>query len=305
MGLWVNRLRHLHWTQRRTLWAYAFVLPTFVYFLVVNVGSMLVSFSFSFQKYTTISARRSFVGLDNYRSILQDPTFAQALRNTLVFAALRVPAVTVLSLGVALLLQGIGHAKGFFRGLYFLPHVTSGVAIAWVWKFMYLPYFGIVGPLFDLLRQPRFNVLQNPRTALLSIVVVQVWASVGYHALIFLTGLENIPDAFYDAAKVDGAGAWQRFRYITIPLLNRTIVLVGVLLLISSLNTFTVVRMMSDQRSGGPMGTTRTLPLLIYMEAFGSMNMGRASAMAVLFFVIVLVASLVQRRLLTRELGES
>ena len=138
-----------------------------------------------------------------------------------------------------------------------------------------------------------------PRYA--SIIAVTVWAGVGYYTIIFLAGLEDIPIEFYEAAMVDGASPWQRFRHITLPLLNRTIVLVVVLCLISSLQNFTYVRLMSKDGFGGPLNSTITMSLLIYKEAFFSLNMGKASAIAVLFFIIVLIITLVQRRLLARE----
>jgi multiple sugar transport system permease protein len=290
------------WSQQRKIWAYVFISLPFLYFLIVNFGAMLVSFSFSFQKYGTLTSVHPFVGLANYQGIFADPKYLQALKNTFMFALIRVPVIMVSSLGVALLLTSIKHFKGFFRVLYFIPFVTSGVAISWVFKFMYLPNFGIFTALFDFLNIPRIAFLDDPDWALLSIVVVTIWASIGFYALIFLAGLEDIPVEFYEAAMVDGASAWQNFRHITIPLLNRTIVLATVLCLISSLQTFTFVRMMSaDNGFGGPLGATITLPIMIYREAFFSMNMGRAAAISVVFFLIILFLSLIQRRVLSRE----
>ena len=288
-------------SRRRKVWAYIFVALPFLYFLLVNFSAMLTSFLFSFEDYVTISADREFIGLENYEDVLSDPIFGYALRNTLVFAAVRVPVITVLSLGIALMLYNIRRAKGFFRMLYFIPFVTSGVAIAWVFKFLYLPNFGLFTALFDALHWPRLYFLGDPRSALLSIIAVTVWASIGYYALIFLAGLEDIPEEYYEAAMVDGSSAWQRFRHITLPLLNRTLVLVVVLCLIASLQSFTYVRLMSKDGFGGPLNSTITMSLLIYKEAFFSLSMGRASAIAVIFFAMVLVVTLVQRRMLVRE----
>lgn len=290
------------WARQRKIWAYVFLALPFTYFVIVNFGAMLAAFSYSFQKYVTLSKEHPFNGLQNYKDVFADPVFWQAVKNTLMFAVIRVPTVLVLSLIVALLLSSITRFKGFFRMLYFIPFVTSGVAISWVFKFMYLPNFGIFTALFDFLKIPRVDFLGEPETALISIAAVTVWASIGFYTLIFLAGLEDIPIEFYEAAEVDGASAWQRFIHITIPLLNRTLVLVAVLAMISSLQTFTYVRMMStDQGFGGPLGVTRTLPILIYREAFFSMNMGKAAAISVLFFIIVLSVSLIQRKVLTRE----
>lgn len=293
---------NIPWAQQRKIWAYVFISVPFLYFLVVNFGAMLAAFSYSFEKYTTISTKHSFAGLLNYKDVFADPNFLQAVKNTLMFAVWRVPLIIALSLGVALLLSSITRFKGFFRMLFFLPFVTSGVAISWVFKFMYLPNFGIFTAFSDFLNIPRIDFLGDPKWALFSIVVVTIWASIGFYTLIFLAGLEDIPTEFYEAAMVDGASSWQRFWQITIPLLNRTMVLATVLCMISSLQTFTFVRMMSaDNGFGGPLGATRTLPILIYREAFFSMNMGKAAAISVIFFIIVLVMSLLQQKVLTRE----
>lgn len=294
-------MKRLTLARRKKLWAYVFVALPLIYFLIVNFSAMFNSFLFSFQDYVTISTEKSWIGLENYQRVLSDSVFGHALRNTLVFAAVRVPSITVLSLGVALLLHGIKRAKSFFRMLYFIPFVTSGVAIAWVFKFLYLPNLGLFTQLFDALGVPRIFFLGDPRTALLSIIAVTIWASLGYYAIIFLAGLEDIPETFYEAAKVDGASAWQRFRLITLPLLNRTIVLVVILCMISSLQNFTFVRMMSKDGFGGPLNSTITMSLLIYKEAFFSLQMGRASAIAVIFFAIVFVLTIAQRRVLVRE----
>lgn len=294
-------MKRLTLARRKKLWAYVFVALPLIYFLIVNFSAMFNSFLFSFQDYVTISTEKSWIGLENYQSVLTDSVFGHALRNTLVFAAVRVPSITILSLGVALLLHSIKRAKSFFRMLYFIPFVTSGVAIAWVFKFLYLPNLGLFTQLFDTLGVPRIFFLGDPRTALLSIIAVTIWASLGYYAIIFLAGLEDIPETFYEAAKVDGASAWQRFRLITLPLLNRTIVLVVILCMISSLQNFTFVRMMSKDGFGGPLNSTITMSLLIYKEAFFSLQMGRASAIAVIFFAIVFMLTLAQRRVLVRE----
>jgi multiple sugar transport system permease protein len=288
-------------SQRKQIWAYVFVTLPFAYFLIVNFYAMANSFVFSFQNYMTISTQHSWIGLTNYKNVAADPVFRKALKNTLIFAAVRVPIITVLSLGTAMMLHNIKRFKGFFRMLYFMPFVTSGVAIAWVFKFLYLPNFGLFTKLFDALHWQRVYFLGDPRTALGSIIAVTIWASLGYYTIIFLAGLEDIPVEFYEAAMVDGANSWRRFRHVTLPLLNRTMVLVIVLCLISSLQNFTYVRLMSKDGFGGPLNSTLTMSLLIYKEAFFTFRMGRASAIAVIFFAIILVATLIQRRLITRE----
>lgn len=294
-------LRNLTLSQKRKIWAYLFVALPLGYFLIVNLSAMGASFLFSFQNYVTLSTERSWAGLDNYNKVFADPEFVQALRNTFVFTVVRVPILLGFSLGIALMLHNIKRFKGFFRILYFMPFVTSGVAIAWVFRFLYLPNFGLFTHLFDTLSIPRVNFLGDPKYALGSIIAVSIWASLGYYALLFLAGLEDIPEEFYEAAMVDGASSWQRFRHITLPLLNRTVVLVVLLCMISSLQNFTFVRLLSKDGFGGPINSTISMSLLIYKEAFFSLDMGKASAIAVVFFFIILVLTLIQRRLITRE----
>lgn len=293
--------RNLTLSQRKKVWAYALIALPMAYFLFVNFAAMFNSFIFSFQNYLTLSTEHPWIGLANYESVLADPIFRKALQNTLTFAVVRVPIMTVLALGIALMLHSIRRFKAFFRVVYFMPFVTSGVAIAWVFTFMYLPNFGVFTWLFDALHVPRVNFLGDPHTALASIIAVTIWASLGYYVLIFLAGLEDIPTEFYEAARVDGANARQSFRKITLPLLNRTIVLVVILCMISSLQNFTYVRLMSKDHFGGPLNSTITMSLLIYKQAFFSLQMGKASAIAVVFFLIILVLTVVQRRLITRE----
>jgi len=294
-------LRNLTLSQKRKLWAYIFVAVPFAYFLIVNLSAMGASFLFSFQKYVTLSTDHPWAGLQNYQNAFADSDFVQALRNTLVFTVARVPILLILALGIAILLRNITRFRGFFRILYFMPFVTSGLAIAWVFRFLYLPNFGLFTHVFDTLHIPRINFLGDPHYALGAIIAVSIWASVGYYALLFLAGLEDIPSEFYEAAMVDGASDWQRFRYVTMPLLNRTIVLVVLLCVISSLQNFTFVRLLSKDGFGGPVNSTISMSLLIYKEAFFSLDMGKASAIAVVFFIIILVITLVQRKLITRE----
>jgi len=289
------------WKSQKTVWAYVFISLPFLYFILVNFISMIAAFSYSFQDYNTLSSERHFIGFDNYLAIFAQKDFWQTLKNTLYFALLRVPLVIVFSLITALLLTSIKRFKAFFRTLFFVPFVTSSVAISWVFRYMYLPNFGLFTVVFDFFHIARINFLGDPKYAIYAILAVAVWASIGFYAIIFMAGLEDIPQDYYEAAMIDGASSWQRFRFITIPLLNRTLVLTTVLCLISSLQTFTYVRMMSKDGFGGPLGTTRTIPLLIYREAFSSMSMGRAAAISVIFFLIILILSIIQRRVLTKE----
>ncbi len=183
-----------------------------------------------------------------------------------------------------------------------LPFMTSGVALGWIFNFIYSRQ----GPVFVVLRlfgvsDINAQLTMNVHTALYAIAAVSAWASIGYYTLLFTIGLDAIPDEIYDAAKVDGANGVQVFSRITLPLLNPTMVLVGVLAVTASLQNFDLIRIMSgDNGAGGPMNSTLTMPLYIYMEAFTRLNMGRAAAITVVFFFIIMIITLIQLRVTQR-----
>jgi multiple sugar transport system permease protein len=201
------------------------------------------------------------------------------------------------SLITALALQRIVKGKEALRTILMLPFVTSEVALAWLFNFIYFKN-GPVTIALSALGVAKPRLLLNTETALYAISAVAVWASIGYYTLLFTVGLDAIPDEIYDAAKVDGASAWQTFRRITLPLLNPTIVLLSVIAVTASLKNFAMVRNMTD---GGPVGSTLTLPLLIYRYAFYHLKMGVAAAITVVFFMMILVITYVQLRVTQKQ----
>jgi multiple sugar transport system permease protein len=212
-----------------------------------------------------------------------------------------VPAQLVIGLAFALLVQAVAHWKGFFRALYFIPFVTSTVAISWVWRWMYEPTFGPLNKLLALVGLPEQKYLASPDQALPSIVIVLVWQALGFYVIIFLAGLEAIPTDFYEAAKIDGARVWDLFRHITLPLLNPTIVFLTVIGTINAIQVFTQVLNMSFQGTGGPLDSTKSLVLFIYQQAFKSFKMGYASAGTVVLFALILVITVIQLKVTTRR----
>jgi len=298
--------RGLSLRQRRILWAYAFLFVPLLFFLVIRIYPTLSAFNISLHTWNPLSDQRPFVGLANYQKLWQEmltPTSVtrKAFENTLKYVLIGVPLQLALGLGFALLLNSIYRLVSVFRMIYFIPFVTSAVAVAWVWRWLYQPDFGAINLLLSAFHLPTQRFLFDPSQSLLSIVAVVVWQGLGFTIIIFLAGLQQIPDVYYDAARVDGAGRWPLFRHITLPLLNSTIVYLAVLQTIAFLRMFTEVLNMTRQGDGGPLNTTTTVVLRIYREGFGSLNMGYASALSVALFIIILAITVIQLRFLQRR----
>jgi len=292
--------------QRRILWAYAFLFVPLLFFLVIRIYPTLSAFNISLHTWNPLSDQRPFVGLANYQKLWQEmltPTSVtrKAFENTLKYVLIGVPLQLALGLGFALLLNSIYRLVSVFRMIYFIPFVTSAVAVAWVWRWLYQPDFGAINLLLSAFHLPTQRFLFDPSQSLLSIVAVVVWQGLGFTIIIFLAGLQQIPDVYYDAARVDGAGRWPLFRHITLPLLNSTIVYLAVLQTIAFLRMFTEVLNMTRQGDGGPLNTPTTVVLRIYREGFGSLNMGYASALSVALFIIILAITVIQLRFLQRR----
>ena len=292
------RLRH-----RMNYYGYVFMAIPFVYFMVVLIFPMVEAFQFSFLKYNILGADKPFIGLDNYKYLLNTELFPKSLINSLKFALFRVPMVIFLSIVTALMFQRIKRFKNLLRTLMLLPFMTSSVALGWIFNFIYSRQ----GPIFSLLTtlgipETKALLLLNVDTALFAIAFVSAWGSIGYYTLLFTVGLDAIPNDVYDAAKVDGANSWQIFWRVTWPLLNPTLVLISILAVTASLKNFDLIRVMSGNNgTGGPMQSTLTMPLFIYMEAFTRLNMGRAAAVTVVFFLIIMVITLIQLKVTQRQ----
>lgn len=293
--------RGLSLGQRRAVWAYIFLLIPLTFFVTIRFAPTLFAMSVSLFRWDILSPEKPWMGLKNYEALFADPVFWQSLTNTLMYVALSVPLQLVIGLAFALLLQAAAHWRGFFRALYFIPFVTSTVAISWVWRWIYQPAFGPLNKLLALVGLPEQKFLASPDQALASIVVTMVWQALGFYVIIFLAGLEAIPTDFYEAAKIDGARARDLFRHITLPLLNPTIVFLTVIGTINAIQVFTQVLNMSFQGMGGPLDSTKSLVLFIYQQGFKSFKMGYASAGTVVLFALILVITIIQLRVTTRR----
>lgn len=297
----VRKARSISLGRRRALSAWGALAVPLLFFLIVRLVPTLYAVNMSLYQWDILSDEKPWVGLANYRELLGDEVFIHSLRNTFVYVIVGVPVQLALGLGVALLMQRVNRFTGFYRMLYFIPYVTSSVAVAWVWRWMLQQHGGVVNEFLGLFGVAPQRFLGSPDQAIYAIIAAVVWQGLGFSMVIFLAGLEAIPSMYYDAAQIDGANRWQIFRRITLPLLNPTIVFSALIGTIRYLQVFTEVLNMSSQGSGGPLNSTKTLVLFIYQEAFQSYRMGYASAATVVLFVIILGLTILQSKVITRK----
>jgi multiple sugar transport system permease protein len=298
-----SRRRLLH---RRTLWAYLFVSPAIVALLLFTVGPILFTLWVSVHNWNLIEpiSQMPFVGLENYRYLLtRDTIFQRALRNTFVFTVCGVGTNTVLGLLGALLLNTRLRARVFWRTIFFLPIVTAPLALGMMWAVLLNKNYGLINNLLGLAGLPTQPFLSSPKQALVCIIGVAVYQYVGYYIIIYLAGLQGIPQEYYDAAAVDGANSWQSFRHITLPLLRPVLLFIAVTNTIGALQVFDIVfaattGLAGETSGGGPAGSTMVVVLHMYNTAFKFFRMGRATAMAVILFTIIFVITIIQLRLL-------
>ncbi|GAA5037791.1 multiple sugar transport system permease protein [Thermocatellispora tengchongensis] len=277
-------------------WALAFASPYLLHLVALTAWPVLASLYFSLTEYNLITSPR-FVGLDNFARLFADEVFWRTLGNTAYFAVLFVPAQTILALLLAIALNQRLRAMALFRAAYFVPVVSSWVVVAYVADAVFNPQFGIANQVLGWLGLPAQDWLQDPALVIPTLAAVAVWKGVGYMMVLFLAGLQAIPEDRYEAAKIDGASAWNRFRYITLPGVSGTTFLVLVLTSITTLQSFEQVFVMTN---GEPHGASEVTVLYLYRHGFQFFQMGYASAVAWVLFVLVLALTLVQFRLQRR-----
>ena len=281
--------------RRETLAGYLFLLPNIIGFVIFTALAVVASAAISLTSWDLLS-RPEFVGFDNYIELFtNDPLFTKVMWNTFYFTIVSVPASTAIALGLALMLNSGLRAIPLFRTMYFLPVITATVVVALIWRWFYNPDFGILNYLlYRLGVETPPNWLASQKWAMPSIIILSVWKQVGYNMVIFLAGLQAVPQSLYEAASIDGAGRWQRFRNITLPLLTPTTFFVLVISIIGSLQVFDAVLVLTD---GGPANATRTVVYHIWEEAFVFLEMGYAAAVAWVLFLAVFLVTLLQWKL--------
>ncbi|KOX18089.1 carbohydrate ABC transporter permease [Nocardiopsis sp. NRRL B-16309] len=293
-GLVDVRRRPTDWTG---LW---FVLPFLAFYALFLLWPAVVGFGYSFTDRSLAGGDVSFVGLDNWSETLTDPAMYDSLWNTLWFTVLSVPLMVLLALGLALLTDHARRLGWFLRLSFFAPFVLPVTVMTLIWGWMYNPSLGLFNGMLG-----RFGIegpewLFSEDTAMFSVVIATAWWQVGFNYLLYLAAMQSIPKDVYEAAAIDGAGAWQRNGRITLPLLARTTALIAVLQLIGSLRVFEQIYLMT---SGGPNFATRTVIQYIYDSGFVGLRIGLASSMAYVFMVLIIAASIAQFRLFSRKEG--
>lgn len=274
-------------------WAYLFIAPMLLGLVVLSAGPILASLAISLTDWDLLTAP-AFVGFDNFAGLLGDRRFASALRNTTFYVVVSVPLGITLALGLAVALNRAIAGISLIRTMYFLPLVTSAIAVGLVWAWIYSPTNGLLNQLLEVFGLPPQKWVSDPFWAMPAIVAMSVWQGLPASTIIFLAGLQAIPESLLDAASVDGAGRWHRFRYVTLPLLTPSLFFTGILSLIGSFQVFDQVFVLA--RPGQPTDATITLVYFIYENGFRNFKMGYASAASWLLFVIVGVLTLVYFR---------
>lgn len=281
--------------------AYLFVLPAIILLILFLVLPALLSLGYSFTNYNIMRPDSTkFIAFKNFTKVFTDEIFYKSLWNTIYFTVLVVPFQCLLALGLALLVRSKKIGVSIFRAAYFSPMVTSMTVIAILWTFLYNPnpnqgLFNAILAKFGLESIP---FLRSPETAMNSIIFMSGWQAAGYQMMIFIAGLQNIPEERYEAASIDGAGVFQKFWYVTIPGLKNVIKYVIMMTTIQAMKLFTQPYIMTQ---GGPQDSTRTLVYFIYQQGFQYRKFGYACAIAVVFFIIVVTLSFVLKRIIKAD----
>lgn len=276
-----------------------FLAPTLLGLAIFQYWPLIAAFRNSLFNINLLNPdMETFVGLQNYIKMWGDADFWVSILRTFTFAIAKIGIQIPLALLLATLVQRKIRGIGIVRSAIFAPLVTSVTVVAVIWNLMYHPDHGIFNAVLQTLGLPRQPFLTSPSQALPAIIFMSIWQDVGFTMLIFLAGLQGIPETFYEAATIDGAGRWGSFRYITLPLLSRTMLFAMVMTTISSFQTFTSVYVMTK---GGPLDSTLVAVYYIYEQGFHYLNLGYASALAVVLLLIVMVIAIIQARLMRTD----
>ena len=273
--------------------AYIFIAPVTIGLIIFYVFPFIQNFWFSFNDVNKFNMA-TFIGLENYKQLFQEPDLLLALRNTLIYAVITVPIGLALSLLIASLLNSKIKGTSFYRTIYFLPSVTMSVAVALVWKLIFHSEYGIFNEIVKMLGGSPQSWLTKPATALGCVMIVAIWGSVGYNMIILLAGMQGISKSYYEAAAIDGAGPVQRFFKITVPLLTPTIFFVTITGLIGAFQVFDSIYMMIDPQTNPAFNQVKTMNVLFYQNAFMYGYKGYAAAISIFMFEIIMIITAIQ-----------
>jgi len=277
--------------KRRMIWGILFISPAFIFFLIFNTYPMINAFYTSLFKYDLI--HKNFILFKNYADLLTSKLFLKSLMVTGFFVFGAAIFTWVLAFILALILRSKFLFRDLFRAIYFLPNVMSLIALSIIWKVVLQPY----GPLNAILGL-QINWLTDNRFAMLGIIILAVWRGTGYYMVMYLAGLQAIPQEYYEAARLDGANQWRLFRHITIPLMKPVLLFVIIIFIITAVKSFEPMYIMTG---GGPNNATKVLTYMIYETGFKYLEMGKASAMSIIMFAILLIFAVFQIRIFRSE----
>lgn len=276
----------------------AFIGPNLALLTLFVYRPLIENIRLSFYNWDLISPAKTWVGLDNYKNYFDNETNRYIIRNTFVFMAASLAATMSLALALALLLNQGLRGQSAARTVLFAPYVVSGAAVGIIWLFVFDPRFGFIAAVLSHLGRTGPNWYNDPNWAMPMVIIAYVWKNLGYAVVIYVAGLQTIPQELYEAARVDGAGAFARFRHVTLPMLSPVTFFLLVTTIISSMQAFDIIQVMTQ---GGPLDATKTMVYQVYDEAFVRFHVGTASTVATVLFAFLLVATALQVRFLERR----
>ncbi|NLK77392.1 MAG: sugar ABC transporter permease [Clostridiales bacterium] len=278
-------------TLRKIGSVWLFVIPALIPLIVFWIYPILRSIYISFTDWDYMSPTYQFVFLDNFKALFKDQRFYDALWNTVVFTLGTLIPTIVLGLLLALLLQKSFKGSGLIKFILFSPWITPTVAVSIVWTWIYEPNNGIANAILKFFGLPGLQWIKSSQTAMLAVIIVTVWKSLGYAMIFYLSALEKVPKELYEASGMDGAKSWQRFRDVTIPCISPTTFFLMIITMVNSLQAYDQIQILTQ---GGPSGSTRTLLYMYYQLGFEEFNMGQATAVAIVLILITVLLSVVQ-----------
>lgn len=283
--------------SKKSFLSYFLVSPYLVHLLLFISFPVIFSVVLTFQKWNIISEMQ-FVGVDNYIRIFHDRLFWKALVNTVTFLVIHIPLQIVIALMLAYFLDQKLFLKGFFRATFFMPVVISGVVVTMVWQQLYGLDSGLINKLLVSIGLGKVPWLTDKNVAMISIAIMATWKNVGLYVILFLVGLQSVPRRYYEAADVEGANQWQKFRFITLPAINPTIFMVTILSTIGGFNLFIEPYIMTG---GGPLNSTLSAMLYIYKHAFEYYHMGYSATLGIFFAFIIMMVVVVQKYTIEKD----
>jgi multiple sugar transport system permease protein len=290
------------WKAQQMVFVLMALVPMAIVFLMFWVYPMIDGVWGSLTAWRAFNPERTFIGLQHYARMFSDPVFGISVKNTFIYTLIYVPASIVIALVVALMVEGSGRLRPLFRTIYFLPVVTSEIATGLIWAWLYQPSLGLINQILEIVGLPTQRFLLSPDQALISIIIYALWKNMGYNMILFMAGLNSIDVSFEEAAKVDGANRWQIFWKVTLPLLRPTMVFVLITGIITTMQVFGPIFVMTSREAndvpGGPLNATKVMSVYQWQIAFRELDLGYGAAIGIVLFGIILLVTLAQARLL-------